>query len=407
MLHKLNVEWPALSFDVLLNGQSRSAAGPAEKMRYPLTVYAVAGTQAEKRAKNKVVVMKMSNLYRTLAGKKKQSGESDSESSDDEGDDDEAASRGCILEHQEVKHDGTVNRIRAMPQKEQIVATWSDAGRVFVYDVDPCLQSLDRGSRMPLPGTLLPSSVRPMFSFSGHKTEGFAMNWCPLKEGRMVTGDCHGDIYLWSMKDASAFSVDPSAFRGHKESVEDLQWSPSEENVFASCSVDKSVRFWDVRQRKKAAISIENAHDLDVNVISWNSIDAHLLVSGGDEGAIKVWDLRNVKDSGAKAQPAADFQYHQKAITSVDWHPQESSMLAAASDDHSCSIWDLAVERDPEEEAKMGTILPGAEDLPPQLLFIHLGQTNIKEIHWHPGLPSVLLSTAEDGFNIFRAVDMF
>lgn len=87
---------------------------------------------------------------------------------------------------------------------------------------------------------------------------------------------------------AYRFSVELSPFRGHTDSVEDLQWSPTEPNVFASCSVDKSIRFWDTRQRKSSALAIPNAHESDVNVISWNKIDSHLLVSGGDEGHIKV-----------------------------------------------------------------------------------------------------------------------
>lgn len=61
------------------------------------------------------------------------------------------------------------------------------------------------------------------------------------------------------------------AYKGHEGSVEDLQWSPSEETVFASCSVDGTIRIWDTRERAKPMLAVK-AHDCDVNVISWNPL---------------------------------------------------------------------------------------------------------------------------------------
>ena len=39
---------------------------------------------------------------------------------------------------------------------------------------------------------------------------------------------------------------------------------------------------------------------------------------------------------------------------------------------------------------------------PPQLLFIHQGQSNVKEVHHHSHIPGVIVTTAEDGFNVFK-----
>ncbi len=51
-------------------------------------------------------------------------------------------------------------------------------------------------------------------------------------------------------------------------------------------------------------------------------------------------------------------------------------MLATSSADGQLAVWDLAVERDPEEEAALAAHMNAAspEDLPAQLLFVHLSQ---------------------------------
>ena len=79
----------------------------------------------------------------------------------------------------------------------------------------------------------------------------------------------------------------------------------------------------------------------------------------------------------------------------------ESSTVAVAGEDNQLTLWDLALEDDPEAERAVAG-RPDLDDIPPQLYFVHQGQTDIKELHWHAQLPGVLGSTAGDSFHVFK-----
>lgn len=102
--------------------------------------------------------------------------------------------------------------------------------------------------------------------------------------------------------------------------------------------------------------------------------------------------------------PVATFKQHVAPVTSVEWHPQDSGVFAASGADNQITQWDLAVERDPEAGDTEAD--PGLADLPQQLLFVHQGETDLKELHWHPQCPGVLVSTALSGFTVFRTISV-
>jgi len=241
---------------------------------------------------------------------------------------------------------------------------------------------------------------KPLFSFVGHQSEGYAIDWSPVSIGRLASGDNLKRIHVWTMGEGGQWAVDQRPLTGHTGSIEDIQWSPTEENVFASCSSDGSIRLWDARAAAADACvcTVANAHGSDVNVISWNKTEPFLL-SGGDDGELKVWDLKLIQ----YGQAVARFKHHSKPITSVNWYPKDSTVFMASGEDDQTTIWDLALEADEGETEKIETDEPA---LPPQLLFIHMGQQEVKEVRWHPQLSGVALTTALSGFNIFRTINV-
>jgi ribosome assembly protein RRB1 len=108
------------------------------------------------------------------------------------------------------------------------------------------------------------------------------------------------------------------------------------------------------------------------------------------------------------------LKHHTRPITSVEWNANDSTVFAASGEDDLLTIWDLAVEKDDEAESAMNAQMEQTEndndintdDLPPQLLFIHQGQKEMKELHWHPQIPGLIISTAHSGFNVFKTISV-
>ncbi|XP_067631521.1 glutamate-rich WD repeat-containing protein 1 [Eurosta solidaginis] len=404
MLHQASTGAPCLSFDIV-----RDELGPGRE-KYPLTAYIVAGTQAARTHVNNIIVMKMKNLHKTQEGRQN---ENDDEELEDDEDDQGDAEEGkkpqmaCAL----IKHQGCVNRVRSRRLGNSVLAaSWSELGRVNIWDLSKQLQAIEDTQLLKqYEREVMNDAARPLYTFSGHQQEGYGIDWSECADGVLATGDCKRDIHIWSPLEGGTWKVDQRPLVGHTESVEDLQWSPNEASVLASCSVDKTIRIWDCRAppQKACMLTCDDAHQSDINVISWNRTEP-FIVSGGDDGFVHVWDLRQFQTK----KPIATFKHHTGPISTLEWNPNDATVFASGGDDDQIALWDLAVEKDADQEVTPnGTEQTQSEDddinkLPPQLLFIHQGQKEIKELHWHPQLPGVILSTAGSGFNVFRTISV-
>ena len=406
----MSTPWPCLSFDIVADNLGDN------RKHYPRTVHAVAGTQAESRraAENELIVLKMSSLSRMDRGN-----ETDSES-DSDTDNDEPTSHEPVLESKSIPLPSTTNRIKSFqPQssntdatqiKTTLTATSLENGQILIHDVTPYLQALSQpGPQIP------PAASKPLSTLRMHRAEGYALDWAPVSlhpHGRLLTGDNDGQIFVTQRTEGGGFATNDKPFTGHSSSIEELQWSPNEKNVFASASSDGTVKIWDARSKsRKPAVDVK-VSQTDVNVMSWSRQTFHLLATGADDGQWAVWDLRQWKPQPGAAPaaqitstPVADFNFHKKPITSIEWHPSDDSAVGVVCADNTVTLWDLAVELDDEEYGKETALGlgQGSEKVPPQLLFIHHAEDG-KELHWHPQMPGTVMVTGGGGFGVFKTI---
>lgn len=437
--NRLEMTYPCLSFDILRD----DLGSDSERIKkFPLSLTIVAGAQTPAHVDNNYLyVMKVDNI-KALKQEDESLKDDDEESEEEDGEDVNNLPK---LNSLRVQHKGCVNRLRLIKLGGRtLTATWSDKGKVHIWDLTTPIHAVSDQKSI---NTYIAKKVepKPIFTFGGHLSEGYALDWAPHKSGTLATGDCKKNIHIWTMKNQADWNVDQQPLVGHENSVEDIKWSPENPDVLSSCSVDKSVRLWDLRLpiTSRCVNTIEGSHSSDVNVIDWNKKNNNLIVSGGDDGVVKIWDLRHVKNVNQDTMHVARFDYHKKPITTVEWDPNDETVLAVASEDDRLTIWDLAIEKDDEQaevpedkmdiEGKEGTEDEGDKDedsttdmsdeedeeeetepdgveyeelkkVPEQMLFLHQGQAEIKELHWHPQLNGLIISTAANGINIFKTI---
>ena len=76
-------------------------------------------------------------------------------------------------------------------KSKMLAATWSDRGRVHIWDLTRPLMAVNNSSVMA-EYTRNEESPLPLFTFSGHQAEGFAIDWATTTPGREFSNTaCH------------------------------------------------------------------------------------------------------------------------------------------------------------------------------------------------------------------------
>ncbi|KAF7783983.1 hypothetical protein Agabi119p4_148 [Agaricus bisporus var. burnettii] len=265
---------------------------------------------------------------------------------------------------QRINHSGEVNRARYMPQNPDLLATKAVTGEVLIFDRTKHSSEPERGGE-----------CKPDIRLVGQQREGYGLAWSPTKGGRVLGASEDMTVCLW---DINAYtrgntSIEPvNIFRGHTSVVGDVDWHPTQENLFASVGDDKMLMLWDTRAKIDPEQSIQ-AHDREILAVAFSPASEHLILTGSADKTIALHDIR------VPTKKLHVFESHTDEVLHLAWSPHNPTIFASASGDRRVNVWDLSLigqEQTPDDQ----------EDGPPELLFIHGGHTaRPTDFCWAPG----------------------
>lgn len=179
-------------------------------------------------------------------------------------------------------------RARHMPQNHFIVASRGPSEKIFFWD-------FAKHDSFPAEG----SPFCPEGYGIGHSKEGFPLEWSKLKQGFLLSGSEDTTVQLWDISklgsSAGSKMNSVATFRGHSKNVEDVNWHPKDEHMFASVGDDRIINIWDLRNTDKASQIKENAHEGDIHGVAFNPTNEFTFATASADKTVKIWDLRNMK----------------------------------------------------------------------------------------------------------------
>lgn len=128
---------------------------------------------------------------------------------------------------------------------------------------------------------------RPNVAIEMASHDGFLSCCRFLNEQHILTSSGDSTCIRWDI--ASGRVLD--TFAEHQADAMFMSLRPNDPNVFVSCSVDKTIKVWDIRDSKQSSQTL-TGHLADVNCVDFMPSDSNCFGSCSEDGTVRVWDMR-------------------------------------------------------------------------------------------------------------------
>jgi len=151
----------------------------------------------------------------------------------------------------------------------------------------------------------------------------------------------------WQAQGGGAFAVVPLAsggklkdiplFTGHKAAVLDLDFSPFNDYLIASCSEDANVKIWSIPEgglesSSDEAVQVLSGHQRKVGSVDFNPCASNVLATSSTDLTVRLWDIKS-------GQEKISLDGHSDAVQSVGWS-WDGKLLVTTCKDKKMRLYD-------------------------------------------------------------------
>jgi len=134
-----------------------------------------------------------------------------------------------------------------------------------------------------------PESSTAAHELASH--DGFLSCCRFISEENIITSSGDSSCIRWDIPTGKVLET----FREHEDTAMFLSLRPDDPNVFASCSVDRTAKVWDVRTPGKSTMTF-TGHLGDLNSIDFMPCDGNTFATCSNDGTARVWDMRSYQE---------------------------------------------------------------------------------------------------------------